>query len=121
MVALWKWHLMEEFEHRNVCFDTFHAVHGGYFLRVYALLYQLKHLATMTGMARKALLARDRAAMSPAERKASEHRLKAIGKRLRGTQLRAIARALMPWYSPRRIPEPPLYRSFMAQIEPRVG
>ena len=120
VVGLWKWHLMEEFEHRTVCFDTFHAVHGGYFLRIYGFYYQARHLAKMTGMVRKVLLEQDRAGMTTEERKASVRRLKYLGKRLRGTLLRAMLRTLSPWYSPHELPEPRLFRKFMEEVEPRV-
>jgi uncharacterized protein len=120
VVGLWKWHLMEEFEHRTVCFDAFQAVHGGYFLRIYGFFYQARHLAGMTRMVRKVLLAQDRAGMTPAERNESERRLRLVGKRLRGTLLRAVLRTLSPWYSPQKLAEPRLFRSFMADIERRV-
>jgi predicted metal-dependent hydrolase len=121
VVGLWKWHLMEEFEHRTVCFDTFHAFHGGYFLRLYGFFYQSRHLAKMTGMVRKLLLAQDCAEMSAEQRLESERRLKLVGKRLRGTLLRGIMRALSPWYRPHGLPEPRLFRTFMAELEPRVS
>ncbi len=31
--SLWRWHAMEELEHKAVAFDLYHKVHGGYWLR----------------------------------------------------------------------------------------
>lgn len=120
VVALWKWHLMEEFEHRTVCYDAFAAVHGGYFLRIYAFFYQMRHLGKMSAMARKLMIEQDRAGMTPAEVEESKKRAKQVGKSLRGGIFR-IFRALSPWYSPHPIPEPKRFRSFMAEIESRVS
>ena len=67
VAMLWRWHTMEEFEHRHVCHDVFHAVHGGYFLRIYAFLYQAKFMFSMSAKVGKHLLEVDRASMTPEE------------------------------------------------------
>ena len=36
-VALWRWHLAEEYEHRSVCQDAFSVVVGNYPLRLWAM------------------------------------------------------------------------------------
>jgi predicted metal-dependent hydrolase len=35
---IWRWHALEEVEHKAVAFDVYRAVGGGYFLRVMAML-----------------------------------------------------------------------------------
>jgi predicted metal-dependent hydrolase len=39
MVALWRWHAVEENEHASVAYDVFHAVGGTYLERVLVMLY----------------------------------------------------------------------------------
>jgi len=46
VATLWKWHLAEEFEHRTVCYDVYKDLYGGYFYRIYGLLYAMKHLGS---------------------------------------------------------------------------
>jgi predicted metal-dependent hydrolase len=121
VVALWKWHLMEEFEHRTVCYDVFRAIHGGYSLRIYGLFYQIWHLGGMVKKVRDFLLEQDRARMSPEEVTASEQRLKAAGRAMGRQFLKNLLRALSPWYSPHGYEEPRNYRTFMTEIEPRVN
>jgi uncharacterized protein len=36
--AIWRWHAIEEIEHKSVAFDVFRAVNGGYFTRVLGML-----------------------------------------------------------------------------------
>jgi predicted metal-dependent hydrolase len=38
MQALWRWHAVEEIEHKAVAFDLFEKAGGGYFLRVFSAL-----------------------------------------------------------------------------------
>jgi len=35
---LWRWHAIEETEHKAVAFDVYQAVGGGYFRRVFNML-----------------------------------------------------------------------------------
>ena len=120
IVSLWKWHLMEEFEHRTVCYDTFRHFHGGYFLRIYAYFFQIRHLNSMVGKVRKMLLEQDRATMSAGQLAESDKRLKQAAHAMRRDSLGGMLRALLPWYNPRSLPEPQNYRSFMEKIEPRI-
>ena len=120
IVSLWKWHLMEEFEHRTVCYDAFKHFHGGYFLRVYALAYQAVHLHGMVSKVLDLLIEQDRSGMSAKDLAGSDRRIKAATNALRKNLLAGLLRALLPWYSPRRLVEPRNYRRFMAEIEPRI-
>ena len=121
VVSLWKWHLMEEFEHRTVCYDVFKHFHGGYFLRVYGLFFQAKHLGVMVGKVRKFLVEQDRAHMSAQELSESERRFDQASKAMRRDTLKGLLRAVLPWYSPRQLAEPHHYREMMRKIEPRVS
>ena len=49
-IQLWKWHMAEEFEHRDVCFRVYKAAYGrgflnsilnGYFYRVYGFVFAM--------------------------------------------------------------------------------
>lgn len=37
------WHMVEEIAHKTVTFDVFERLHGGYFMRLYGLLYASGH------------------------------------------------------------------------------
>jgi predicted metal-dependent hydrolase len=51
-VALWRWHLAEEYEHRSVCQDAYRALVGDYPLRVWGVAYVHRHIG---GYRRRAL------------------------------------------------------------------
>lgn len=38
VIALWRWHAIEEAEHRGTCFDVYRSARGGYALRVHTLV-----------------------------------------------------------------------------------
>jgi len=116
-IGLWKWHLMEEYEHRNICFDVFNRIHGGYFLRVYGLLYQAFFLFRYTARVRSYLLSEDRRSMSEEEVVASKMNERAIMKRMRHRIFRQFLRAMSPTYSPYASPQPKNYDAYMATLE----
>jgi len=117
VVGLWKWHLMEEYEHRTVCHDIFHAVHGGYFMRLYGFFYQLWHLRGLTRKALRLLREKDRETMTPVEIVVSRRRERAVNLTLGKLVLPRLLKVLSPWYDPRRSPEPKAYRSHMTHVE----
>jgi predicted metal-dependent hydrolase len=116
-MAMWKWHLVEEFEHRTVCYDVFKAVHGGYFLRIYGFIYQLMHYRKMVQRAVDYLMEKDRANMTPEERAASIARNKEAMSLVSKATLSKLLKVFSPFYNPRHLPEPKGYRAFMAKVE----
>ena len=100
------WHVAEEFEHRTVCHDAFHAVSNSYAMRLYGLFYAFWHIGRAFLQAEKLVLEHYRKSMTPTERKASEQQ----SKRLFWRQLRYVAprmlQILKPSYNPIQVPVP---------------
>src|SRR4029077_10096851 len=80
-VALMKWHMAEEFEHRTVCHSALTALSGNYFVRVRGLISMMRHLTPYKKKAIAIVLGQERATMSPAELAASVAREKAFNRR----------------------------------------
>jgi uncharacterized protein len=82
-VAIWKWHLAEEYEHREVAHEVYHALYGknrvfAWLYRVYGFFCAIRHIRKHTARVSEYLLSVDRAAMTDAERAASVEREKAV-------------------------------------------
>jgi uncharacterized protein len=82
-VAIWKWHLAEEYEHREVAHEVYHALYGknrltAYLWRIYGFFYAIRHIRAHTAKVTAYLLEADRATMSAEERSASIEREKAV-------------------------------------------
>jgi predicted metal-dependent hydrolase len=121
VVRLWKWHLLEEYEHRAVCHDVYNAVHGGYFLRLRVLFFQFRQLQGFSKMVREHILATDRCKMTRAERRESIARQRRVSRRIAWLTLPRLIRALSPFYDPRKCPEPRHFRSYMVEVEKGLG
>lgn len=117
VVQLWKWHLMEEFEHRNVCHDVFQAFSGNYFMRIYGLVYQVWHVGGFTQRVLKYLHEKDRAKMTPDEIKASKRRAKSAGRAMMTALGLAILRSMLPFYSPRNAKVPLQYQQIIKEYD----
>lgn len=121
IISMWMWHLVEEFEHRSVCYDVFHAVHGGYFMRMKGFFAQIAHFKRMITRVTEYLLECDRQKMTAAERAESIVREKAAAKAVHKAMLPRLFKVLLPTYNPRRLPEPDNYRAYLAKFEPSTA
>lgn len=126
-VRLWKWHMAEEFEHREVCFKFYHALFGrgfwnaivnGYFYRVYGFVYALIHLGGYTKKVSDYLLEVDRAGMNAEERARLDRDIKEFNAFQRRVFLLQLAKNFLPWYNPGRKRTPRGLYEYLRQFEP---
>lgn len=106
VTMLMRWHFMEEYEHRTVCFDTLKALRGGYALRVFCFFYQFHCLRKYSNRVERYLLQTDWARMNATERSASEERYQAVKKFMKGRFFKAFGKVLKPSYRPHGLPVP---------------
>ena len=59
VASLILWHFVEEIEHKNVAFDTYQAVYGNYFYRVYGTIFATLHVMKYTRKAYRTMLKKD--------------------------------------------------------------
>ncbi|MFK7733589.1 MAG: metal-dependent hydrolase [Pseudomonadales bacterium] len=104
--ALWEWHLAEEYEHRRICFDVYKSLYGGYFYRLYGLLFAIRHLEGYGKRVSKFLINKDRD---------DQVIKKGVGSWWRETRYRTqlglfgifkLCRVLSPRYNPARLTMP---------------
>ncbi len=105
-VTLWKWHLAEEFEHREICFKVYQALYGkgirSYFYRLYGFVYAIAHIGSHVKRTTAYLLEQDRRTWSASERSASLEREKAVNRRLAKASLPRLLKVFSPFYDPAR-------------------
>jgi uncharacterized protein len=82
-VSIWKWHLAEEYEHREVAHEVYHELFGrnrlfAWAYRIYGFVCAIKHIRNHTARVTDYLLSVDRAGMSEAEMAASIERQKDV-------------------------------------------
>ncbi|NJO33872.1 MAG: metal-dependent hydrolase [Rhodospirillales bacterium] len=115
--SMWRWHMMEEFEHRTVCHDAFERVHGGYWLRFYGYFYQFIALQLNVGKVYRYLMSVDRQTMSRDQVKQSKRRARQAIIGFFRPVIKGAFTILRPGYTPRQIAEPQGWAEARADIE----
>lgn len=125
-IRLWKWHMAEEFEHREVCFELFRRFYcrgpvkrvlNGYFYRIYGLIFAIWHLKGFAERAMRYMREVDLAGMTEAERKAFEQELKTFNRYNLRVFLKPLLANLLPWYDPARKPTPRGLIAYLRRFE----
>lgn len=107
-VDLWKWHMAEEYEHREVAFTVYMELFGrknfvsGWLYRVYGFLFAGRHLIGFGNRAADYLLSEDRKSMTPAEVEASLAREAVFKKKLARVAIPELLKVFSPFYNPAR-------------------
>jgi predicted metal-dependent hydrolase len=126
-VDLWKWHMAEEFEHREVCFKLYHALYSktfvdkiinGWFYRVYGFIFTVRHLGAYIDQVSTYLIEKDRETMTPEELKVSKARLKQVKAAFVRNMLPRLLLVLSPFYNPAGKRTPRGLPAFLKRFEP---
>jgi len=116
-VAMWRWHMVEEFEHRTVCHDALTALGGGYFLRMWGYIYQFVAYQRLTAAVYSHLLSVQRRGMSAEEIARSRKNVRRSVKGYFLPIVKSMRTVFSPRYSPRALAVPPGWSITRDQIE----
>ena len=104
LMQLWEWHFVEELEHRNVTFDVYEHVCGGYFYRLFVGIYAQWHFMRWIGkVSRYMLKVRPPPARSPEEKRIRHDQERAMRRAAFRRLLPGLLRSYLPGYTPHSI------------------
>ena len=122
--ALWKWHLAEEHEHREVMHDLYRALYGrglfAYLYRLYGFFYATVHITKNIKRIGELMLAKDRENMTPEELAASKEREKKINQVAWKHAKRHMKLIISPFYDPSKRETPRGVAEILASAEAPV-
>lgn len=126
-VDLWKWHMAEEFEHRNVVFETYMELYGKkslfdrYFYRVYGFVFAVRHLGDFSKRLSRYLIDKDRESMTEEEIRLSVNREKRAKKLLMRSFATRLLLVLSPFYNPAKKKTPSGMYAYLEQFPEAPG
>ncbi|MBI1252152.1 MAG: hypothetical protein GC189_11840 [Alphaproteobacteria bacterium] len=100
------WHIMEEIEHRTVCFDAFEKVCGGYFYRTAMSLWFQNHYLKWCGKFAAAMIAADPETMARYDTPEAKARRDGRMRRYLACATPKRLATFLPWYDPRKVKLP---------------
>lgn len=125
-IRLWKWHMAEEFEHREICFQFYKALYGrgpvrritnGYFYRIYGLITAIRHLRGFAAEAVAYMRDVCLMQMSPEEKRQLAADTRAFNRFNARAFLGPLLANLLPWYDPGRKREPRGLSAYLRKFE----
>jgi hypothetical protein len=104
---LFRWHLVEELEHRTVTFEAYDHIFGNYPYRLAVGLYAQRHFFGYVRRFAECLLAGDPEALPRAQaQQEAWAEVGRTGKRMVRTLVPRLLSTYTPWYHPRKIAMP---------------
>ncbi|MGE0742502.1 MAG: metal-dependent hydrolase [Hyphomonadaceae bacterium] len=122
-VDMWRWHMAEEYEHREVAFKIYQKLYGkndllnGWLYRVYGFLFAVLHLMGYGKRVGTYLLDKDRERMTPEEREASLAREKEFATTTGKKAIPELLKVLSPAYNPVNTKAPEGVAPYLTQYE----
>ena len=108
--ALWKWHLAEEYEHREVVHGVYTALYGrgpiAYIRRIWGFLFATWHILASISKVTRVLMAAERHGMTADELAASKAREKKVSRRASKHFFSHARQIFSPFYDPSKRPPP---------------
>jgi predicted metal-dependent hydrolase len=114
-IRLWKWHMAEEYEHREVCYQFYKAIYcrgfwnrifNGYFYRIYGVVFAMWHLRGFSARAVAYMRELEFERFTPEQKAQYYVDTKAFKSFNRRVFLKPLLANLMPGYNPAKKPIP---------------
>ncbi len=104
--GLMYWHIVEEIEHRSVCFDAYEAVVGDWLYRTRMSVWFQRHYYAWCGKFAQAMIAADPETMARFKTPEWAAVRKARMSQYKRAYLPRLIGTFMPWYNPARVALP---------------